>query len=245
MPNFKLDISYEGTDFFGWQIQKKDRSVQGDIANALSKIFKVDGINLIGSGRTDSGVHAKQQIANFKFNTDLKPLNIKNAINSHLENDVYINSCEYVSNDFNSRFDAISREYEYILTNKYFPLNRNQSWYLKDYNFKLKQLNNMAAIILGKHDFSTFCKQTSLKENNECKITYSRWEAKENKLYYYIKGNRFLHHMVRYLVGTMINFSCEENCISTFESLFFKKEICNSIIKAPAQGLYLNKIIYE
>jgi len=96
MPNFKLDISYDGTNFFGWQIQKNDRSVQGDITDAISKIFKVKDINLIGSGRTDSGVHAKQQIANFKFDTALKPHNIKNAINSHLKKDVHVNSCSYI-----------------------------------------------------------------------------------------------------------------------------------------------------
>ena len=109
MPNFKLDISYEGTNFFGWQIQKNDRSVQGDITYALSKILSAENINLIGSGRTDSGVHANQQIANFRFDTSIKPEDIKNAINSHLKNDVYINSCEYVSDTFNSRFDAVSR----------------------------------------------------------------------------------------------------------------------------------------
>ena len=245
MPNFKLDISYDGTNFFGWQIQKNDRSVQGDITDAISKIFKVKDINLIGSGRTDSGVHAKQQIANFKFDTILKPHNIKNAINSHLKKDVHVNSCSYIEDGFNSRFDAVSREYEYIVTNLYSPLYRNHSFYIQDYSFNLNALNKIASIVLGKHDFSTFCKQTSLKENNQCEITYSKWKAEENKLYYNIKGNRFLHHMVRYLVGTMINVSSKQNSISAFESLFCEKKICNSIIKAPAQGLYLSKIIYE
>ena len=175
MPNFKLDISYDGTNFFGWQIQKNDRSVQGDITDAISKIFKVKDINLIGSGRTDSGVHAKHQIANFKFDTILKPHNIKNAINSHLEKDVHVNSCSYVEDSFNSRFDAVSREYEYIVTNLYSPLNRNRSFYIQDYSFNLNTLNRIASIIIGKHDFSTFCKQTSLKENNQCEITYSKW----------------------------------------------------------------------
>ena len=245
MPNFKLDISYEGTNFFGWQIQKNDRSVQGDITYALSKILSAENINLIGSGRTDSGVHANQQIANFKFDTSIKPKDIKNAINSHLKNDVYINSCECVSDTFNSRFDAVSREYKYVLSNFYSPINRNQLWYIKDIDFNLKKLNEMASIILGEHDFSTFCKQTSLKENNKCEITYSKWKAKENKLYYNIKGNRFLHHMVRFLVGTMIDISNKKKHALYFQKLFLERKICNSIIKAPAQGLYLDKVIYE
>ena len=245
MPNFKLDISYEGTNFFGWQIQKNDRSVQGDIIYALSKILSAENINLIGSGRTDSGVHANQQIANFKFDTSIKPEDIKNAINSHLKNDVYINSCECVSDTFNSRFDAVSREYKYVLSNFYSPINRNQLWYIKDIDFNLKKLNEMASMILGEHDFSTFCKQTSLKENNKCEITYSKWKAKENKLYYNIKGNRFLHHMVRFLVGTMIDISNKKKHALYFQKLFLERKICNSIIKAPAQGLYLDKVIYE
>ena len=245
MPNFKLDISYEGTNFFGWQIQKNDRSVQGDITYALSKILSSENINLIGSGRTDSGVHANQQIANFKFDTSIKPKDIKNAINSHLKNDVYINSCECVSDTFNSRFDAVSREYKYVLSNFYSPINRNQLWYIKDVDFNLKKLNEMASIILGEHDFSTFCKQTSLKENNKCEITYSKWKAKKNKLYYNIKGNRFLHHMVRFLVGTMIDISNKKKHALYFQKLFLERNICNSIIKAPAQGLYLDKVIYE
>ena len=245
MPNFKLDISYEGTNFFGWQIQKNERSVQGDIIYALSKILSAENINLIGSGRTDSGVHANQQIANFKFDTSIKPEDIKNAINSHLKNDVYINSCECVSDTFNSRFDAVSREYKYVLSNFYSPINRNQLWYIKDIDFNLKKLNEMASMILGEHDFSTFCKQTSLKENNKCEITYSKWKAKENKLYYNIKGNRFLHHMVRFLVGTMIDISNKKKHALYFQKLFLERKICNSIIKAPAQGLYLDKVIYE
>ena len=115
MPNFKLDISYEGTNFFGWQIQKNDRSVQGDITYALSKILSAENINLIGSGRTDSGVHANQQIANFKFDTSIKPKDIKNAINSHLKNDVYINSCECVSDTFNSSIFLNRDEFETVL----------------------------------------------------------------------------------------------------------------------------------
>ena len=187
--------------------------------------------------------------------------NIKRIIESHIPSKAVLLSCKF--NEHSSFLKIIidsiedisvndtavlAREIkndEYIVTNLYSPLNRNRSFYIQDYSFNLNKLNEIASIIIGKHDFSTFCKQTSLKENNQCEITYSKWKAEENKLYYNIKGNRFLHHMVRYLVGTMINVSSKQNSISAFESLFFEKKICNSIIKAPAQGLYLSKIIYE
>ena len=119
MSNFKLDISYDGNNFFGWQIQKKGRTVQGEISLALEKVFNEKKINLIGAGRTDSGVHANQQIANIKIDTYLKPISIKNAINANIKNDVYINSCEIVDETFNSRFDASSRDYIYIISNHF------------------------------------------------------------------------------------------------------------------------------
>ena len=245
MPNFKLDISYDGTNFFGWQIQKNNRTVQGDISCALKKIFPKDVINLIGSGRTDSKVHANQQIANMKIDTHLKPINVKNAINSNIRRDIFINSCEVVDEKFNARFSAISREYYYVISTTFDPTERNYSWYIDDFEYDLSLLNKCAQYIIGQHDFSTFCKQTSLKENNECLITYSKWKTKKNKLYYSIIGNRFLHHMVRYLVGTMVEVSKGKLDFDSFKSLVKSKKITNSIIKAPAQGLFLDKVKYE
>ena len=245
MPNFKLDISYDGTNFFGWQIQKNNRTVQGEITNALGSIFSEDKINLIGAGRTDSKVHANQQVANIILDTHLEPINIKNAINSYISKDIFIHSCKIINKDFNSRFSAKSREYYYVISEKYNPVERNYCWFINNFKYDIDLLNKCAEYIKGAHDFSTFCKQTSLKENNECFITYSKWKTKKNKLYYNIKGSRFLHHMVRYLVGTMIEVSKGKLNHMSFKNLFKSKKISNSIIKAPAQGLFLNKINYE
>ena len=245
MPNFKLDIIYDGTNFFGWQIQKNNRTVQGDISFALENIFPKEKINLIGSGRTDSRVHANQQIANIKIDTHLNPINIKNAINSNIERDVFIKSCEVVEEEFNARFSATSREYYYVINIIFNPTERNYSWYINDFKYDLNLFNKCADYIIAKHEFSNFCKQTSLKENNECLITYSKWKTKKNKLYYSIRGNRFLHHMVRYLVGTMVEVSKGKLDFDSFENLVKSKKITNSIIKAPAQGLFLDKVKYE
>jgi len=245
MSNFKLDISYDGNNFFGWQIQKKGRTVQGEISLALEKVFNEKKINLIGAGRTDSGVHANQQIANIKIDTYLKPISIKNAINANIKNDVYINSCEIVDETFNSRFDASSRDYIYIISNHFNPIKRNNVWHVDGLSFKVDLLNEIAKCLIGKNDFSTFCKQNSLRENNQCDIFYSKWSVDKKQLYFSIKGNRFLHHMVRYLVGTMISVVTGKLDLKTFKDLFYNKQISNLVIKAPAHGLYLNKIYYE
>ena len=244
MPNFKLDISYDGTDFHGWQIQKNKRSIQGDLTSAFKKISKTQKINIIGSGRTDSGVHANHQIANIKINTKLSPLNIMNAINSYTREDIHINSCKIVDDNFNARFSALKREYLYIIDENYSPFNRNYSWVL-NYNTNYKLLNECANMIKKNKNFSSFCKLTSLKENNECIIFHSKWILNQKRLNYVIVANRFLHHMVRFLIGTMIEVSKGKNSLKNFETLLTNKKINNAIIKAPPQGLYLNNVYYE
>ena len=244
MPNFKIDISYDGTDFFGWQIQKNTRTVQGELTDAFSTIFSKHRINLIGSGRTDTGVHARHQIANIDLDTNLSCENIKNAINSNIGNDVQINSCEIADSRFNSRFSAVSREYIYIISNVKSPIKRKYSWMLEE-NFNFKLLNVCAEAIMGIHDFSSFCKEKSLKENNQCEITYSKWTYDKNNYSYKIIGNRFLHHMVRFLVGTMIEVGKSKVKFEDFCELLKNKNKSNLIMKAPPQGLYLNNIYYD
>ena len=112
--NYKLTIAYDGTSFFGWQIQKDTRTIQGIIERELKYIFKLDDINLIGSGRTDSGVHANSQVANFVAETTMSELQIQNALNSRLPKDIFINSCHIINQTFNSRFSTVKREYIYL-----------------------------------------------------------------------------------------------------------------------------------
>jgi len=244
MPNFKIDISYDGTDFFGWQIQKNVRTIQGELTDAFTAVFSKHKINLIGSGRTDTGVHAKHQIANIALDTHLSCENIKNAINSKIGSDVQINSCEIIDSDFNSRFSAVSREYIYIISSEKSPIKRKYYWMIEeDFNFNL--LKDCAKAVIGIHDFSLFCKEKSLKENNECKITCSKWIRENNRYSYIIVGNRFLHHMVRFLVGTMIEVGKSRITFEDFCNLLKNKKISNIIMKAPASGLYLHNVYYD
>ena len=241
--NFKLNISYDGTEFSGWQIQPKVRTIQKELQDSIQSIFNDKSIILYGSGRTDAGVHANGQVANFAIDTKMSTLQIKNAINSNISKDIYINQCTIVKENFNARFSALERKYIYQICLKYNPINRKYFWYI-NYEIDKNRLDKCAEIILGEHDFSFFCKKASKKENNICIIKKSKWIFEEDFIYYEIVANRFLHHMVRMLIGTMIEVSKNSISIDMFKKMINCKEINSRVITCPAHGLYLTKINY-
>ena len=242
--NFKLEIEYDGTEFFGWQIQKSGKTVQGEIESALKKIFNTDEITLIGSGRTDSGVHAKAQIANVKVVTDMNCEKIQKAINGNICNDIYISSCDFMNNDFHARFDAIDREYHYLINYSYSPLNRKKEWFLpRKINDLL--LKKCAEMLLGRHDFTSFCKANTEVKNKICIVKNAEWIIKNNKRKFIINANRYLQHMVRYLVGTMIEVARNRYSVKQFELMLSSKQDDLMVFRAPAHGLYLWRVQYE
>ena len=242
--NYKLKISYDGTDFFGWQSQKDQRTVQGDIESALMDIFNVDNINLIGSGRTDSGVHAIGQVATFAYDTKMSPIQIKKALNRKLLSDVFIKDCIIVNDSFNARFSAKKREYIYYITDNYSPINRQYSWHCK-WDFDKEKLNDCANILIGENEFSFFSKASSETKNKICCIYESNWNFESNLSAYTIVGNRFLQHMVRLLVGTMIEVGRNRLSVKDFSDILKCKDTNFHSVRAPALGLFLNKIYYD
>ena len=241
--NYKLNIIYDGSSFFGLiKFKKSERTVQGEIEKELKNIFKTDKINLIGSGRTDSGVHANCQVANFHFDTKMDTEQIKKALNRKLSNDVYIKDCSKVNTDL-SRFSAVRREYIYQITDDFNPLNRLYYWHCK-WPINQKRLNECSNLLLGEHDFSSFSKASS-----ETKIKFVKYMNlngfNKTELNYKIVGNRFLQHMVRLLVGTMIEVSREKIKLKDFKNILENKDSKISTVRAPAQGLFLNKVYYD
>ena len=242
--NYQLIISYDGSSFFGWQIQNDVRTIQGEIEKELKSIFKVNNINLIGSGRTDSGVHANGQVANFKMKTNMREEQIKHAINRKLSNDIFIKNCKVVSDDFNSRFSAIKREYIYHIIEDYSPINRMYFWHCK-WPINKNKLNECAELLIGRNDYSLFSKASSETKNKICEISYSKWNFNDDKYSYKIVGNRFLQHMVRLLVGTMIEVSRNRLTVQDFKNILDCNENKLTAVRAPATGLFLNEIYYE
>ena len=239
-----MSIHYDGNDFHGWQVQAKGRTVQGDIEDALSVIYPGEKITLIGAGRTDAGVHALGQAANIKLPPKLKAEELKNALNGNLNQDVRIEAVDEVGDDFHARFSATAREYEYRLIKQYSPVTRNYTTPLK-WEIDNKLLNECAELIQGEHDFISFCKATAEVENKICTVISASWEETEEMHIFRIKANRFLQHMVRYLVGTMLEVARGRYTILDFNNLLNNENTNAVVIPAPAQGLYLKKVYYD
>ena len=244
MKNYKLEISYDGTCFSGWQVQKNDKTVQGCIEGALKEILKINSVNLISAGRTDAGVHANGQSANVILDTQMTCDQIRKAINAKLSRNIFIKNCIEVDVDFNSRFSAKRREYIYYITNDFSPMKRHFFW---QNNRKLNRstLKRCAKIVLGENDFSLFSKASSETKNKVCTIYESYWKFDDDFISYTIIGNRFLQHMVRLIVGTMIEVSIGRIKLKEFRDILNCKKIKVSAERAPAQGLFLNKIYYK
>jgi len=242
--NFKLTIQYDGNDFHGWQVQGKGRTVQGDIENALSVIYPDEKITLIGAGRTDAGVHALGQAANIKLPNKLSAEALQNALNGNLKRDVRIDNVDEVNDDFHARFSATAREYEYRLIKQYSPVTRNYTTSL-NWEIDTDSLNKCAEILQGEHDFTSFCKATAEVESKICTVFSANWEESEEMIIFRIKANRFLQHMVRYLVGTMLDVARGRYTVLDFNNLLKNKKTIAVVVRAPAQGLYLKKVYYD
>lgn len=243
MSRYKLIIQYDGALFFGWQMQTDLRTVQGEIENALKNIYKTnDRIPVYGSGRTDTGVHAIGQVAHFDIKTKLPTVKLKDAINANLSDDCRIISIEKVLDNFHARFSALKRHYRYQCFRGNSILYRNQAWCIRINN--INRINRLAKLLIGNHDFTSFSKKRINNQHNICEIFKAEWKDDGEFINFFITGNRFLHHMVRYLVGTMvqnINGDLSEN---SFHSLLSSPQKDAKIYKAPPQGLILEKVDY-
>ncbi len=189
-------------------------------------------------------MHANQQTANVALDTNMTSLQIKKAINSKLSKDIYINNCTEVKLEFNSRFSAVRREYIYYITYDSSPMKRYYSWQIK-HKLDIDLLNQCADIIIGENDFSLFSKASSETKNKICNIYESYWVINNNNISYTIIGNRFLQHMVRLIVGTMVQVSIGKISVEEFKKILNCNKIKTTAVRAPARGLFLNKIYYE
>ncbi len=242
---YLIEISYKGTNFCGWQRQPNGLAVQECIEDGLSKILK-NKIEIMGSSRTDAGVHAKQQYAHFDFVLDFDELELEKIeykLNAILTKEIAIKRIFKVTDDFHSRFDATHRKYEYHILNKKSPF-----IYEFAYNYR-PQLNvemmNQAGEVLKKYtDFQCFSKvHTDVKTFN-CKIELAFWESKNELLVFHIKADRFLRGMVRAIVGTMIEVGCGRLSLADFEQIILSKNRSKAGRAVPSNGLILVEVGY-
>ena len=241
--NIKFTIEYKGTNYHGWQIQKNDESIQGHLKKAFKIVLPSEYINIIGSGRTDAGVHSLGQVASIKLSQQTNLDKLFYSINGIINNDIYIKDYQIIDNDFNARFSAKSRSYKYYISKNFSPFRNNISWLINDpINFNL--LKQSAAYLNGEHDFSSFSKNNIDIKNKKCFIYESAWEDTGNSLIYSIKANRFLHHMVRFIVGTSIKVCKSKIKLDHFIDMLNNDSVSDPYC-APAKGLFLNEVLYD
>ncbi|AWU39531.1 tRNA pseudouridine synthase A [Blattabacterium punctulatus CPU2] len=239
---FFIELSYNGKDYYGWQIQNKVNSVEEKLESCLSILLKTP-INIVGAGRTDKGVHAKQMFAHFDIEKKISNNFIK-KLNIFLPKSIHVFNIFPVKKNVHARFNAISRTYKYYLTYKKNPFFQDFSWYCF-YPLNIKRMNEATRILMKYKDFSSFSKKRNEKKNNICEIYDANWSIKNTHFCFTIEANRFLRNMVRSIIGTLVDVGREKISINRFiEIIELKnKDYCSKTIPPPC-GLFLYKIIY-
>ena len=240
--NIKLVIEYDGSLFHGWQIQPGLRTVQDEIEKALRPILQ-QKINLIGAGRTDAGVHALGQVANFETENLQDAETIRKSLNGILPDDIIVNQTEEADLNFNARYSAKSRVYKYRVYRGRTAIQRKLTWQVS-YRLNLETLIQATKEIEGEHDFTSFCQAESTKESNLCRVQRAFWQEEEAELTFLIEADRFLHNMVRNLVGTLIEVARGYFSVSDFDRIMEAKDRRKAGPTAPAHGLYLMEVKY-
>lgn len=240
---YLLELSFNGANYHGWQIQPKSVSVQEIIEKCLSIILN-EKISIVGAGRTDSGVHASYFCAHFDYsNLIVNKLDFIYKSNSFLPFDISIKNLFEVKDDFHARFGALSRTYQYKLNTFKDPFLANSSYYLKK-DIDFYKMNLAALKLYNYQDFKCFSKSNSDVNTFNCIITNARWTFKENHWVFEISANRFLRNMVRAIVGTLIEIGEGKHEINHLDSVIKSKSREEAGYSVPAQGLYLTNIIY-
>jgi tRNA pseudouridine38-40 synthase len=237
-------IQYDGSAYHGWQVQAEPETVQGHIEASLAMVFDKK-IGIIGSGRTDSGVHALGQVAHFELDTCTIPVeNLWKALNRKLPDDIRLIASAAVDEKFHSRFAAVRRKYLYQIATVPNVLDRNTKWHVR-YPLDIAMLRELSQHIIGTHDFSSFCYAGTETENMVCTITTADWDVDHaGVIGFTIAGDRFLHHMVRMLVGSMIEVARGKWDMGHFLSLLEKPDRQSHVVTAPANGLILMEVSY-
>ena len=241
-----IELAYKGTNYHGWQYQPEASSVQETLNKALSVILKTD-IDIIGAGRTDTGVHAKQMFAHFDFpqsnETEIDTQQLVYKLNSFLPKDIVIFNIIKVANEAHARFDATKRTYEYHIhcTKDAFE---NERSYQFQTALNIDKMNEACQILFKHNDFECFSKVNTDVRTFNCVIFEAHWKQNGNKIIFTIAADRFLRNMVRAIVGTMISIGTGKISLDDFEKIIDSKDRSQAGFSVPAHGLYLTKIEY-
>lgn len=246
MEKIKCTISYDGSRFSGFQIQPKQRTVHGELERALKKMHKGEHIRLQASGRTDTGVHAKGQVIHFASPFHLPEANWKKALNTLLPNDLYVQKVEHVPMAFHARYDAVEKEYRYFVLNKQgIDVFQQNYVYQFPYTLDIHRIQDACRYFEGKHDFTTFSSAKTTIKGEKVRTLYDvRCTEEGEYLMFTFRGDGFLYHMIRTIVGVLLDVGQGRLEADTIPSLFDSRDRQKIGATIPPQGLYLWNVLY-
>ncbi len=242
MSRFFIEIQYNGANYHGWQIQENANTVQAEINKALTTFLQED-IMVMGCGRTDTGVHAKEFFAHFDTDKHFENDFLTYKLNCILPKDISCKSVFKVQDDVHARFTATSRTYEYWITPTKNPFLTEYAYFFPQ-QLNLDEMNNAAKELIQQTDFSCFSKSNTDTLTNNCNITFAAWKIADEKLIFTITADRFLRNMVRAIVGTLLEIGSGKLTIADLNKIIASKNRSEAGTSVPAHGLYLTKVTY-
>ena len=242
MRTLVLKIEYDGTGFLGWQVQPEGRTVQAVLEAAIHKILQAD-IRATAAGRTDAGVHAAGQVVHFRTDSDMVADRLKKGLNGVLPADVRVLEVTQAAGDFHARFSAVGRRYVYRIVRRPSALRRHYAWHVA-YPLDVDAMRRACAPLVGRHDFTSFCQAASTADGTVCEVRELDWIEEEDELRLHIEANRFLHHMVRAIVGTAVDIGRGRWPEEVMAEMLLAKDRRAAGANATGHGLCLEAVRY-
>lgn len=239
-------LAYDGSRYQGWERQKTtDMTIQGKVENVIERMVGTY-VEVIGCGRTDAGVHAKGMVANAKFETDMTPEEICAYLNHYLPEDICVREVSVASDRFHSRYNATGKTYCYTCyVGAFKPLFDRKYVYVIEQPLDMDKMRAAAEYLIGEHDFSSFCANKKMKKSTVRNVDKIDITRKGEYLYFTFHGDGFLHHMVRILVGTLLEVGWGKRTPESMAALLELKERAAAGVTAPAQGLCMMSVDYQ
>jgi tRNA pseudouridine38-40 synthase len=244
MGRYKLTIEYDGTRYSGWQIQKGGKTIQGELIDAAKDLFVVDEIELYGAGRTDSGVHARGQVAHLDVETTLPLIRIKYGLNDRLPADISVISAEEAHPKFHARYDANARSYIYQISRRRTAFGKKYVWWIKD-PLDVKLMNDAAAHFRGLKDFKNFTDEEQEQGSTKVEILHAEVKEFGDLLLFHVVGSHFLWKQVRRMTGVIVEAGRGKLSPESVESFFRTKTDIPAKLTSPPSGLFLDKVYYR
>ena len=244
--NIKLTIEYDGTHYHGWQIQRNASTIQEVIQKALTTVTQTE-TQIFGAGRTDTGVHASGQVANFHTHAQMTPASFQKSLNTLLPNDVVITGVEETTPNFHARFSALSRTYRYSILNRVYPsaFLRNRAYFLPRPTINVDSANAVCRELIGKHDCSSFRRTGGGRSNPVCDIYEARCWKEGDLVHFEIEADAFLRGMVRAIAGTILKLHDGASPVDQFHKILEARDRSAAGPSAPAHGLCLTRVKYD